>query len=65
MRKVIAAVLFGIAGACSLLAVFPVTALFDDYKDSPDAFYIGWAAIALAAAVVAAGAGAFLLRKLH
>ena len=65
MRKVIAAVLFGVAGALILLGAFPLAALFDDYKDSPDAVYVGWAAIAFAFAAVAAAAGALLLRKLR
>lgn len=62
MRKVIAAVLFAVAGASGLLAFFAVAALFDEYKDSSDSLYYGWAAVTLTVAVLAAAVGALLLR---
>lgn len=63
MRKATAAVLFAVAGAAVLLAVFAVMTLFDEFKDSPDSLYVGWAVITLVVAAVAAVAGAVLLRE--
>lgn len=63
MRKVVAAVLFAVAGAALLLSAFGFTALFDDYKDSPDSLYLAWGVGTLAVAVVAAAIGAVLLKE--
>lgn len=63
MRKAIAAVLFAVAGAALLLAVFAFTALFDEYEDSADSVYVGWAVITLVVAAAAGTAGAVLLRE--
>jgi hypothetical protein len=63
MRKVVAAVLFAVAGAGLLVSASAIATLFDDYKDSSDSLYIGWAAVTLAVAVVAVAVGALLLRE--
>ena len=52
MRKVIAAFLFAVTGACLLLAGLALSNLFDDYKDSPDSMFIETAATVFAVAVV-------------
>lgn len=62
VRKVIAALLFAVSGAALMLAAGALTTLFDEYKDSPDSLYIGWAVVTLAVAVGAALGGALLLR---
>jgi len=51
-----------VAGVALLLSYFGFTALFDDYKDSPDSLYIVWGVGSLVVAAVAATIGAVLLR---
>lgn len=62
MRKVGAAILFALAGAALLISGFGFAALFDEYKDSPDSFYLGWGIASLAVAAVSTAIGARLLR---
>ena len=61
--KVLAAVLFAVAGALVLLSFFALENLWADYQDSPDSTYIEVAAIELALATAAAVAGALALRN--
>ena len=57
-----AAVLFAVAGAAVLLAVFALLNLADETADSPDSFYIEVGAMWIAVAAVAAAVGAWALR---
>jgi heme/copper-type cytochrome/quinol oxidase subunit 3 len=61
MRKVVAAVLFALTGACLLLAGMVVSNVFADYKDSSDSTYIETAAVpfALGLLFLAGGVMAF------
>lgn len=61
MRKVVAAVLFMVAGALVLLTVITLSNLWESYRDSPDWLYIGAAAIEFAVAACLAGLGAWTL----
>jgi hypothetical protein len=63
MRKVVAAVLFALTGACLLLSGIVLSNLFDDYKDSPDTLFIGAAAIPLTIAVLCLASGVLALRN--
>jgi hypothetical protein len=63
MRKVVAAVLFALAGACLLLFGLALSNLFDDHKDSRDSMFIEAAAIPFAIAVVCLAAGVLALRN--
>jgi hypothetical protein len=63
MRKVFAAVLFALTGACFLLSGFALSNLFDDYKDSPDSMFIEAATIPLGIAVVCLAGGVLALRN--
>jgi hypothetical protein len=65
MRKVVAAVLFTLTGACLLLAGVALSHLFDDYKDSPDSMFIEAAALPFAVAVVCLAFGVLALRNGH
>ncbi len=62
MRKVVAALLFIVAGALVLLAAITLSNLWGSYQDSPDSLYIGAAAIEGAGVVAACLAGGLLLR---
>jgi hypothetical protein len=62
MRKVLAAILFAIAGALVLLAFAALENLWAEYQDSPDSTYIELAAIELALAAGATIGGAFETR---
>ena len=63
MRKVVAAVLFALAGACLLVTGIVLSNLFDDYKDSPDSTFIETAAIPFSVAVLCLAGGAWALRN--
>ena len=63
MRKALAALLFGIAGALVLLSYFALENLWADYQDSPDSFYITVAGIEIAIAAAAAAGGFWTLRR--
>jgi ABC-type cobalamin transport system permease subunit len=63
MRKVVAAVLFAVMGACLLLAGFALSNLFDDYKDSPDSMFIKTAAQVSVIALVCLVGGVIALRN--
>jgi hypothetical protein len=63
MRKVVAAVLFALTGACLLLTGLVLSNLFDDYKDSPDSMFIQAAAIPFTIAVLCLAGGVFALRN--
>lgn len=62
MRKVLAAVLFAVAGALILLSYAALENLWADYQDSPDSTYIEVAAIELGLAAVAIAGGVVALR---
>ena len=62
MRKVLAAVLFAVAGALILLSYTALENLWADYQDSPDSTYIEVAAIELGLAAVAIAGGVVALR---
>lgn len=62
MRKVVAALLFMVAGALVLLAWMALDNLWAAYQDSPDAMYISVAAIEAGFAACCAGLGAWILR---
>jgi hypothetical protein len=62
MRKVLAAVLFVLAGAGLTLGATALSHLFDDYKDSPDSMFIETAAVPLAFALLCMAAGVHSLR---
>jgi ABC-type cobalamin transport system permease subunit len=63
MRKVVAAVLFAVMGACLLLAGVALSHLFDDYKDSPDSMFIKAAAQVSVIALVCLIGGVVALRN--
>ena len=63
MRKVVAAALFALTGACLSLSGIVLSHLFDDYKDSPDSMFIEMAAIPFAIGVVCLGAGVLAIRS--
>lgn len=62
MRKVLAALLFAVAGALILLSYGALENLWAEYQDSPDSTYIEVAAIELALAAVAIAGGFLALR---
>lgn len=63
MRRVLAAVLFALAGALILLAFLALENLWADYQDSPDSTYIEVAALELGLAALAGGGGFLALRR--
>ena len=63
MRKVVAAVCFGIAGAALVVGAQTLSRLGDRHADSPDSTYLGVAAIMFGIAVVGAIVGALSLRE--
>ncbi len=62
MRKVLAAVLFAVAGALILLSWLALDNLWAEYRDSPDSTYIEVAAIELSFAAAAIVGGFLALR---
>jgi hypothetical protein len=62
MRKLLAAVLFVITGACLLLAGTVASTVFDDYKDSEDSYYLGMAAVPLLIGLICLAGGVWALR---
>jgi hypothetical protein len=60
---VIAAVLCALTGASLLLGSLFLSNVWDDYADSPDSTYIEGAVVFLSIALVAALAGAWMLRS--
>lgn len=63
MRKLLAAILFVVAGALLLSSWFALDNLWADYQDSPDSTYIEVAAIEIGLALAAALGGALALRN--
>jgi uncharacterized membrane protein YidH (DUF202 family) len=62
MRKVLAAVFFIVTGACLLLAAVTFSQVFDDYKDSEDAFYLEMAAYPFVIGLLCLVAGVWAIR---
>ena len=62
MRKLLAAVLFAVTGACLMLTGLVLSNLFDAYKDSPDSMFIETAATVFAVGVVCLVGGVIALR---
>jgi hypothetical protein len=62
MRKVVAALMFMIAGAFILLTAMTLSNLWDTYQDSPDWLYISAAAIEGVGVLAACLVGGLLLR---
>ena len=63
MRKVIAAFLFAVTGACLLLTGLVLSNLFDEYRDSPDSMFIETGATVFAVGVVCLIGGVVALRS--
>ena len=57
--------LFALTGACLTLGGLALANLFDDYKDSPDSYYVESAAIPLALALVFPAGAVLALRGRH
>ena len=57
--------LFVLTGACLTLGGLALAKLFDDYKDSPDSYYIESAAFPLALAVLFLAGAVLALRGRH
>jgi hypothetical protein len=62
MRKVVAAVLFMVTGACLFLAGLTFSQQFGSYQDSPDSFYVRMAAYPLVIGLLCLAAGVWALR---
>jgi hypothetical protein len=63
LRKLIAALLFVLAGGLLVVSAFALSNLFDEYKDSPDSTYLEAGLIPLAFALLCLVAGVLSLRE--
>lgn len=63
MRKVVAVLLFMVAGVLVLLIAMTLSNLWESYQDSPDWLYITSAAIEGIVAACLVGVGGLLLRS--
>jgi hypothetical protein len=63
LRRLIAALLFVLAGGLLVVAAFALSNLFDEYKDSPNSTYLEAGLIPLAFALLCLGAGVLSLRE--